>query len=156
MGDSKLVHSDPVLLALVNSADKVHLLDYLSCKLIVNLSYLPFITSDNPVVKYNQFLEAKEAYVGATGIAVKGIQIFLPIHPRMMICLYDPAIYTCGEDHKVTVITESIDEVHQLNSLQYLNSHSQLFFNDFISKEYIEAVVEQHSRLNTNQVPSAY
>jgi hypothetical protein len=124
------------LMTLVNSDKYLFLLDFMTCKLVVNLSYLPFITSDNPVVTYNQYLEKKQIYIGAHGLPAKGLQLFLPIHPRMMICIYDPAVYDYGEDGQYCIQTESEDEIHQFNSLQYLNSDSQLFFNDFIVEDY--------------------
>jgi hypothetical protein len=135
-----LVHQDPVLLALLNSADKEYLLNFLSCKFIVNLSLLPFISSDAPVVMYNQFMEQKELYIGATSLAVKGLQIFYPIHPRLMICLYDPKIYSCG-DNSSCISTDLVEDVHQLNAMQYINSNSQLFFNDYVTKDYIHNII---------------
>jgi hypothetical protein len=135
-----LVHQDPVLLALLNSADKEYLLNFLSCKFIVNLSLLPFISSDAPVVMYNQFMEQKKFYMGATALAVKGLQIFYPIHPRLMICFYDPKTYNCG-DNSDCISTDLVEDIHQLNAMQYINSNSQLFFNEFITKEYIEEII---------------
>lgn len=140
-----LVHPDPVLLALLNSADKEHLLNFLSCKFVVNLSLLPFISSDAPVVMYNQFMEQKELYTGATSLAVKGLQIFYPIHPRLMVCFYDPKIYSCG-DNDDCISTDLVEDIHQLNAMQYINSNSQLFFNEYIVKEYIETIVNAFSQ----------
>jgi hypothetical protein len=140
---TEVVHSDPVLLALLNSADKEHLLGFLSCKFIVNLSLLPFICSDAPVVMYNQLMEQIGIYTGATSLIAQGLQVFYPIHPRLMICLYDPKVYSC--DGNVNCIsTELIEDVHQLNAIQYINSNSQLFFNEFITKDYVEDLVASY------------
>jgi hypothetical protein len=98
---------------------------------------LPFITSDSPVVFYNELLEKAENYVGATSFVAKGLQIFYPIHPSLMICLFDPEVYDFGENNEDYASTESIEEVHQLNGLQLANCKSQLFFDDLISEEYI-------------------
>ena len=149
----KFVYENPTLLALANSADKVHLLNFLDCRFIVNLSDLSFITSDAPVITYNQLMENVGLYTGATAIVTKGIQIFYPIHPRLMICLYDPNIYQCGVNSKNCVSTESINDVDQLNILQYLTSNSQLFFNETISREYCESIVEQYSKIKGKESP---
>ncbi len=146
----RVVHEDPTLVSLSYSDQMMPFMNYLSCKLLVNLSHLPFITSDNPVIKYNQFMESKGSYIGATGIAVKGLQIFFPIHPKMMICLYDPYVYKYGSSKKYSIITESVDEVHQLNCLQYLTSESQLFFGDYISKEYVTMIVADNRKRKEN------
>jgi hypothetical protein len=135
--DGKLVHENPVLLGLFKSIENEHLLNYLDCKFLVNLSLLPFITSDSPVVFYNELLEKAENYVGATSFVAKGLQIFYPIHPSLMICLFDPEVYDFGENNEDYASTESIEEVHQLNGLQLANCKSQLFFDDLISEEYI-------------------
>lgn len=132
-----LVHENPVLIGLFKSIEHEHLLDYLECKFLVNLSVLPFITSDSPVIFYNQLMEQADNYMGATGFVAKGLQIFYPIHPRLMICFYDPMVYDFGKDNEDCSFTESIKEVHQLNGLQLANCKSQLFFDNLISEEYV-------------------
>jgi len=137
MKDGILAHENPVLLGLSRSIEHEHLLNFLDCKFLVNLSLLPFITSDAPVILYNQLMEQAGNYVGATGLPAKGLQIFYPIHPRLMICFYDPTAYNFGNGCVNCCATESVEEIHQLNGLQLINSKTQLFFNDSISKEYI-------------------
>jgi hypothetical protein len=136
--DGTLTHENPVLLSLLHSVKYEHLLNHLECKFIVNLSLLPFITSDSPVILYNQLLERAENYIGATGLVTKGLQIFYPIHPRLMICLYDSNIYNFGNGIEECCSTELVDEMNQLNGLQFIKCKSQLFFDDFISEEYIK------------------
>ncbi len=96
MKNGTLVHKSPVLLGLFRSIEHEHLLDFLDCKFLVNLSVLPFITSDAPVILYNQLMEEVESYIGVTGLVAKGLQIFYPIHPMLMICLYDSTVYDFG------------------------------------------------------------
>lgn len=133
-----IIHQNSVLLGLVNSVEYEHLLNHLEFKFIVNLSLLPFITSDAPVVFYNQLMEQAENYIGATGLVAKGLQVFYPIHRRLMICLYDSNVYNLGNESKGFCSTESIAEIHQLNGLQFINCKSQLFFDDFITEDYIK------------------
>jgi hypothetical protein len=121
-----------------------NLLNYLDCKILVNLSTLPFITSDAPVVFYNQLMEKANNYVGATGFVAKGLQIFYPIHPRLMICLYDPQVYDFGKGCENCAGTESVEAINQLNALQFINCQSQLFFDDSISEEYIHKLNKEY------------
>lgn len=143
---STLRHENPVLLGLVSSIEHESLLNFLDCKFIVNLSELPLLTSDAPVVFYNQLMEASGNYLGATGLATKGLQIFYPIHPRLIICLYDSDAYDLGSGFANCSSTESVLDIHQLNALQYINSKEQLFFNDLISEEYIKELCKQYDR----------
>lgn len=140
--DGTLVHKNPVLLGFFHSIKYEYLLNLLECKFLVNLSLLPFVTSDSPVILYNQLMEEADNYVGATGLVAKGLQIFYPIHPRLMICLYDSSVYNFGDGCENCCSTESIEEVHQLNGLQLANCKSQIFFNDFISEEYVLELCE--------------
>jgi hypothetical protein len=144
MEGGSFVHENPVLLSLINSIKHENLLNHLDCKFLVNLSELPLITSDAPVILYNQLMEAADNYVGATGLVAKGLQIFYPIHPRLMVCLYDSTVYDLGNGCANCCSTESIDEIHQLNALQFINSEAQLFFDEIVSKDYIKELCKQY------------
>jgi hypothetical protein len=135
--DYKVELEEPVLLMLFNALKHEHFLNFMDCRFLVNLSPIPFFTSDAPVIFYNQLMEKANSYMGATGLVTKGLQIFYPIHPRLMICLYDPEVYDFGKGSKDCIGAESVAEIHQLNGLQLINSDTQLFFNETISKAYI-------------------
>lgn len=144
MKGGNFVHENPVLLSLLHSIKYDYLLDYLDCKFVVNLSLLPFITSDSPVILYNQLMENAGNYVGATGFVSKGLQVFYPIHPRLMICMYDANVYDFGNGCINCCSTESVNEIHQLNALQFINSKAQLFFDDLISEEYVKKLCGEY------------
>lgn len=149
--DLTIDHQNPTLVSLISAYEYIHLLDYLEFKFLINLTEVPFISSDSPVTFYNQLLEKANNYYGATAIAAKGLQIFLPIHPRLCICLYDPIVYNFGNDCVNACSTEIWQEVHQINALQYLNSHTQVYFNEEVSNEYIEYLRDQyHSKRVVN------
>jgi|GEM_PF-699887 hypothetical protein len=139
-----LAHKNPVLFSLFNSLKHENLLNYLDCKFIVNLSELPLITSDAPVIFYNQLMEAAGNYTAATSLVAKGLQIFYPIHPRLIVCFYDSKVYDLGNGCINCCSTESIDEIHQLNALQFINSKNQIFFDDIISETYIKKLCKQY------------
>lgn len=144
MKDSDIVHENPTLMGLLHSVEHEFLLNYLDCRFIINLSLLPLVTSDSPVIFYNQLMEKAGNYIGATGLDIKGLQIFYPIHPRLMICLYDAEIYDLGDGCINCCSTESTSEIHQLNALQFINSETQLFFDDIISEEYVRELCNQY------------
>lgn len=151
--DLRIKHEYAEVEMLGRAQEYVPLLDFLDCKLLVNLSELPFIISDNPVVTYNRMMQLKNNYVGATAIPVKGLQIFFPVFDRMMVCLYDPKMYQYNGKDEFRIITESVDDVHQLNALQYLTSESQLFFNEMVPEEYIRALVNEFKESREGKGP---
>ena len=93
-------------------------------------------------------MEKAGSYVGATGLVTKGLQVFYPIHPRLLICLYDSNIYNLC-DSVICCSTESVEEIHQLNALQFINSNAQLFFDEFISEEYIRELCSENEKYRT-------
>jgi hypothetical protein len=141
--DIKIAHENPALLSLYKAIEHLPLINHLAIKSIVNLTEFPFITSDAPVALYNQMMENSGSYMGATALAVKGLQIFLPIHPRLMYCLYDPYVYECGIDSNMIVKMEDDRDIHQLNALQYLFSDNHLYSDNNVSREYLEYIVQE-------------
>ena len=110
----------------------------LQYKLIVNKTSVPFITSDNPLVKYNQLMEMNKYPRGATGFASLGLQIFFPINPEKMIIVFDSWAYKVGSRSKKIVETSDARDIDQLNTLQMINCNNIVFFNDRMKKEAIE------------------
>lgn len=88
----------------------------------------PFITSDNPVAKYNQFWEVKKGRGDGTGHASKGLQMFVPLNPQTALFFYDPWAYNVS-NIKDGIITINDLDVRQLNILQLINCHKNVFFN---------------------------
>jgi len=137
-----LSHKFPSLLSVLFALQNLPMMNFLIIKSFVNLTQIPFITSDAPVILYNQFMESKGDYLGATGLAIMGLQIFFPIHPRLMYCLYDPKTYIIGDPDKISFPINDEMDIHQLNALQYLFSNSHLYFDETISVEYIKKLVQ--------------
>jgi hypothetical protein len=118
----------------------------LSCKLIYNKTNLPFITSDHPVVKYNQFLENRKFDGGRTGLATKGLQLFFPIHPNFLLLFYDSKVYKVGGRKRDLITVENEDEINNMNLLQSLNCDEILYFNKSINKNYLEILIQNRER----------
>jgi len=101
--DNTIGFKNPVLTALIGAIENEKLLDFLDFGFVVNLSLLPFVTSDSPVIYYNQLMEKAVNYTGATGLVAKGLQVFYPIHPRLLICLYDSNVYEFNNGKMIAV-----------------------------------------------------
>lgn len=78
-----------------------------------------------------RWIRAREHhYRGVTGYACRGLQLFWPISPTHSILLFDRAVYKVGRaDHGVRVTTLANErDIAQLNSLQVLNAHENVYF----------------------------
>lgn len=124
-------------MAIATTAKSLPITFDLKLKLLVNKTSLKFITSDNPVIKYNQFLEQRKHFGGHVGLATKGLQIFFPISPTHMLCIFDEWVYKIGDKLKNVVEITVLDDIDKLNSLQILNCFDHLYFNSEISEPYI-------------------
>jgi hypothetical protein len=143
----EFLHPEPAHLSLLLSNEALPLMKYLSCKLIVNATNQPFVTSDNPVVKYNQFLEAKGLDHGTTGLAVKGLQLFFPIHPFLMLIFYDPIVYKLKERSSFRIVVDNKNDINLINGLQYINCDSQVFFGEGIAKDYLKTFSDKFGKV---------
>jgi Protein of unknown function (DUF4238) len=115
--------------------------------LLINETEIPFVTSDNPVVLYNQFMEMKRHPTGASW-ANKGLQVFLPISPNHMVVLFDPYVYRMGkQDGRGPRQWVVPMDVEYLNSLQYLKCGKLLFYNDKIEPTYIGRLAEKYGNI---------
>src|SRR5690606_11707265 len=110
---------------------KNHIMD-LNYKLLINKTEVSFISSDFPVVKYNQFLEKKKWNHGKTGYGNTGLQIFIPLNSKIILMLYDSTVYKVGFKKQPNLDISNKKDIDQLNILQILNSYSTLFFDEKI------------------------
>ena len=106
----------------------------LKTKLIINRTSIPFITSDKPVVRYNQFLENFDFSGEIVSYGIMGLQIFIPISPNHLLFFYDDAVYNVGSEEESRFFVENENDIMQLNLLQYLNAKEFLYFNDELNR----------------------
>jgi hypothetical protein len=139
----KFKMENPAAFNLKIAAQTMNVAFDLGCKLIVNETDIPFITSDHPVVKYNQFLERNKFPGGLTGLATKGLQIFFPITPKLILIFYDKKVYKCGPLHRSTISTSSKEDIHYLNLLQCLNCDKIVYFNNTLKQTDLDKLIER-------------
>lgn len=150
--DIRFYYEQPALRSLMLSAYSLPMLDFLSCKLIVNNTTVPFITSDHPVVKYNQFMEIKKRTQATTGLAIKGLQLFFPLSPRLLLVFFDEFVYKLDTRNTETIsITEAID-VHELNALQIINCNECIYCGNNIDLTYLKQLREKYKALKEKAV----
>lgn len=140
----QIPQEEAVILNLNHLPYGLELIQDMELKLIKNHTQKPFITSDNPVVKYNQFIEAKKHPLqGHTGIASLGLQVLLPIDEKNMLILYDPWVYKVGDKRQLMIDLTNENDIFQINILQFLNCVNNTFFNHNASTDYINQLCQR-------------
>uniref|UniRef100_UPI004057C129 DUF4238 domain-containing protein n=1 Tax=Candidatus Electrothrix sp. TaxID=2170559 RepID=UPI004057C129 len=144
----------------LHSVQHACLYHYLACDLDLKIlrictKGLEFISSDNPVVFYNQFMPFHK--MGSNiGLASKGLQIFFPISPKHLVVLYDGAIYGVGKKkHKLVELREKRD-VEQLNRLQFVSALENVYFSDRNYAAYNEYLLARNYRRTNKQHVKSY
>lgn len=142
LDDYKFGFENPAQLPLSTSAIYGISMTDLRIKLIHNLSSEPFITSDNPVVMYNRYLE-HITIASSNGMAMQGLIVFLPLSPTVTMVMYDDQIYRVGGNRHDVVETYSRNDVFRLNNLQCLNALDNVFFCDEADMDSIGAQAQR-------------
>lgn len=141
----KIPHEEAIQRALSDIGLGIIYCADLKTKLLVNNTEIPFITSDNPVIKYNQYLEQRKFPGGWGGLGLIGFEMFMPLDPQTMIVFYDSWVYKVGDRRKDKIYLTK-DDVNQLNLLQLLNCDENVFFNEQITRDYMESVAFSSKR----------
>lgn len=118
--------------------------------LIVNNSNRGFITSDNPLVKYNQLFVARR-YRRNYGFGHMGIQVFIPLSPRYCLCLYDNVAYESNRSENNIILINSSSEVVELNKLFLLNAYRQIYYNNKEHRSCIKSLLRYYEKDLSNQ-----
>jgi uncharacterized protein DUF4238 len=118
---------DPALISMGIAIEAFPLLLDLAYKLLINRTTEEFVTSDNPVVSYNQLLSFR-TFGSNCGLASKGLQMFLPLDHQKMIVMFDPVAYRVGPDHRNVVEVTSPQDVYALNTLQACAASANIYF----------------------------
>lgn len=99
----------------------------LKLKIIHNVSSVPFIASDHPVVFQNQFYD-NISDNRCRGLASAGLQILLPISPQYMLMFYDDVVYDVGSIATNFVRVPSEEQIEALNGHQWIGAMGNVFF----------------------------
>lgn len=103
----------------------------LKVKFLVPSGRLGFVVSDHPVIDYNQYAEHHSFYrnlSGTTGLGLKGLQLFLPLAPRLCIAMFDSGTYEYGSPKRRTSAV-GLRDVRLLNTLQAVNAEECIYFD---------------------------
>ncbi len=127
--------TDPQVLSVVSTLEIAWVARDLACKLVVNDTELPFVSSDSPVIKCNQWAEFRRIEGDPIGLASKGLQMLLPLSPRVLLMIYDSDVYRVGGKRGRTCNATLMD-VRLLNALQFIEAESLIVGSDALKEEY--------------------
>lgn len=125
----KVSHKNPAGFALSVAVPHYPLLVDLKLKIIQSTCQHEFITSDTPVVFYNNFLSFRK-FGSNTGLASKGLLIFFPINPKQLIILYDAAVYKVGSRKYDLIEVSCPIDIEQINRLQFVSAFENVYYYD--------------------------
>lgn len=125
----KIELTDPTELSLTMSLNSYPLLFDMGIKYIIaNSQKSKFITSDQPVVLFNQYSSSRKS-VKNLGFALKGLQIFFPISPDILIFLFDMSVYKVGKNNSFFFELANDGDIDTINKLQIYFALKNLYFN---------------------------
>jgi len=125
----KVSITDAGAFSVATATSALHLVLDLKCKILIAKEGAEFITSDNPAILYNQLFENMD-YMSAIGLSCKGLQIFLPISPTILLHYYDSDCYKLGDRKSNAVRITELRDMDSLNLLQLVNASENIYFSD--------------------------
>jgi len=120
--------------------------------IIKNETASEFYISDHPVFIYNWFYRELE-HPAVTSLNAIGLQIFLPLSPKMTLCLYDPKVYKYGQNSRVTCVSNDKD-IEILNSFQIINSNSIIGFYSRENDAHVKQLCKRYKNIRLHQYES--
>lgn len=139
---------DPVLMSLGLLQWMLMNISDLRAQLIVS-PYEVFITSDNPVFRYNQYCEGIQ-HMGTTGFLQCGIQFFVPLSPRHQLVLYDSKTYNVKLPNRLSGIRRpKQSDIDNLNKMQLISANENVYFSDWQQLQDINRLLSNANHLRS-------
>lgn len=113
-----------------------------------------FITSDNPVFRYNVYCEGIRHF-GVTGTTQRGFQLFFPLCPTVSLHLFDAAVYKVGSRKRSGAIAARPQDVFELNRLQLVSANENVYFSDWILSGALLKSLPRITPVRTSNRPHA-
>lgn len=144
----------PSMLALLNNLGICLDLEF---KVLVNRTCIPFVTSDNPVSRYNQYFEAwRKKHCGLNSA---GLQLFYPLSPEFGVIYYDHNVYSTKYRKRNFLEIADESDVNNLNGLTCASAnHCVYYYAGYMPGEFVkwtfEHVKDARGKLvNITEVP---
>ena len=135
-------HVDDTVIVSMAFADMVIAsLDDLEFHLVHSGIHRTFVTSDAPVVIYNQYNQSIHI-IGMLGTVNRGILLFVPLSPHYLLLLYDRGIYSPTTSGDWTQYPTDKD-IENLNLLQFVFADENVYFNGMLTAPTIDILAKK-------------
>jgi hypothetical protein len=124
----------------------------LRAKLILNTSEHEFVTSDNPVIRYNQFFELRRWPGSGAGWANPGLQVLFPLSPRLLLMLYDGSLYKVGKWNLPIANADTTSDVNRINGLQFIRADENIYLSNQVTQFHIQRMHNRWSKYRRPRV----
>ena len=128
------------------SCDLVDCCRDLNIGLIKNTSEIEFITSDNPVAKYN-YLYVKKGYFRPFGYCHRGVIFLFPLTPRLCLMVYDDVTYVVIGFVNGVINIDDEKEILKLNRLFVNVAYKEIY----LPNDTDNATIEKLKSYRTSQ-----
>lgn len=115
------------LMLAFNEQMQERVLDDLKVVIVRNRAQSDFVTSDDPAVTTNRWLLQRRS-VRTFGLNAAGLILFMPLGPRFLALMYDPAVYSVSATKPGWVDIERNADVQAFNVHQYMRAVSAIYF----------------------------
>jgi len=115
----------------------------LSVILIKNMTDVDFITSDDPSIMSNR-VYLQRMGDSNFGVNSTGVQIIMPLTPRMAIIVFDPTAYLAKNVKRGIFYANKLSDVRLINEYQIINSVSNLYFLNKTDDEKVRLEFQKH------------
>lgn len=139
--DFRIKFDNPIIAAMAALLLNLTICLDLEFKVLINMTEIPFITSDNPVCAYNQFFEAHNRFF--SGLNSVGEQLYYPLSPKFAVLYYDRNVYKTKFRKRNYIEIDDVSDVNHLNGLVCAWADKCVYYHpDITSIEQIEWTFE--------------
>jgi hypothetical protein len=142
LGKVKITQEDAIVRAMNMALVGAPAAYDLAYKLLVNETEVPFITSDHPIARHNQLFEGVTD-LSTVAIGLAGLQVFIPLSPRLVLLFYDDYAYSVGAAASRLVRVHRPDHVRQINLLQWYDAEENIFLPSTASDADVRALAAE-------------
>lgn len=131
----KIKNTYPTALPIKVALDAAIVFESMGIALLKNNTKIPFLGSDNPVIRYNS--EGRRVkWEGTIGLDCPGLQIIFPLSPTIAIYLFDTDVYKRPSNTGLRIL--SAKDAARILCLQYLWSDQNLYLRDLEVPPFLE------------------
>ena len=137
-----LSHRHMLVGAIKTYVETLPYIDDLEILLLRNDTGLDFITSDDPGVIINR-LNTQRFSDKPFGLLSTGVQMVLPLTPRIALMCYDVDAYAVNARKGVWLTLDKVRDIEALNELQFIKCDANIYFREWSQLGWLRAAFKR-------------